>query len=365
MVAARIGRRQRCAPCCRSPSVPFLAVGVFLGVMVYSLAMWNPLRQGSTTAPPAPWSCATPCSTPPPTPSSEPSARSDERLLGGQPGQLEQPGAAPRAGYGLDSSSRPTTCPMSCASTCRGSGASTGSTCVHLPMSHRHRHVVARPARCAQRDGLDFSAPALAAAAQLAAECGATIEYVESELYAAVDALGRRAVRSRLHGHRCAVLAARRRPLGPRWPSAAAARRATLHARRHPHVVGIGGPATGRAVSCSTRTSRPKGFASPRRRATSITWSRWHHPTSCHFNHGLAAVITSLMDAGMQLTAIEEHDTVPWNPLGDAMEDIGGGEYRLRDDRRAPRRHLHAAGHQADDLTPSACQNASGDCVRR
>ena len=28
-------------------------------------------------------------------------------------------------------------------------------------------------------------------------------------------------------------------------------------------------------------------------------------------------------------TAIEEHDTVPWNPLGNAMEDAGGGEFRL------------------------------------
>ncbi len=45
-----------------------------------------------------------------------------------------------------------------------------------------------------------------------------------------------------------------------------------------------------------------------------------------------AQVITSLMAAGMQLTAIEEHDSVPWNPLGDAMEEVGGGEYRLRHD---------------------------------
>ena len=37
--------------------------------------------------------------------------------------------------------------------------------------------------------GLDFSAPALAAAAQLAGECGAQINYVESELYGAVTAL--------------------------------------------------------------------------------------------------------------------------------------------------------------------------------
>ena len=49
-----------------------------------------------------------------------------------------------------------------------------------------------------------------------------------------------------------------------------------------------------------------------------------------HFNHGLAEVITALLDAGMSLRAIEEHDTVPWNPLDDAMEDVGGGEYRLR-----------------------------------
>jgi hypothetical protein len=32
----------------------------------------------------------------------------------------------------------------------------------------------------------------------------------------------------------------------------------------------------------------------------------------------------------MSLTAIEEHDTAPWNPLADAMEDVGMGEYRLR-----------------------------------
>ena len=53
-------------------------------------------------------------------------------------------------------------------------------------------------------------------------------------------------------------------------------------------------------------------------------------PDIVAFNHGLAQVITSLMAAGMQLTAVEEHDSVPWNPLGDAMEEVGDGEYRLR-----------------------------------
>ncbi len=57
-------------------------------------------------------------------------------------------------------------------------------------------------------------------------------------------------------------------------------------------------------------------------------------PDVIHFNRGLGEVITAVIDAGMTLTAIEEHNTVPWNPLDDAMEPVGGGEYRLRYGRR-------------------------------
>lgn len=53
-------------------------------------------------------------------------------------------------------------------------------------------------------------------------------------------------------------------------------------------------------------------------------------PDIVHFNHGLAEILTAVMDAGMQLSAIEEHNTVPWNPLDDAMIEVGG-EYRLRE----------------------------------
>lgn len=54
-------------------------------------------------------------------------------------------------------------------------------------------------------------------------------------------------------------------------------------------------------------------------------------PDIIHFNHGLAEILTAVMDAGLHLVSIAEHDTVPWNPLGDAMEDVGGGEYRLKE----------------------------------
>jgi SAM-dependent methyltransferase len=53
-------------------------------------------------------------------------------------------------------------------------------------------------------------------------------------------------------------------------------------------------------------------------------------PDIIHFNHGLAEIITAVMAAGLNLVAIEEHDSVPWNPLGDAMEAVPGHGFRLR-----------------------------------
>jgi len=49
------------------------------------------------------------------------------------------------------------------------------------------------------------------------------------------------------------------------------------------------------------------------------------------WNHGLAQIITALMDAGMELTLFEEHDTVPWDALPGQMTDTGDGELRLAD----------------------------------
>ena len=169
-------------------------------------------------------------------------------------------------------------------------------------------------------------------AAQLAADAGAAIDYVESELYAAVDA----SARGRFDLVYTGIGALCWLPDIARWAEvvagAAAPRRAAVHARGPSDAVVAVRPAarwSGRAWS--TRTSRPAASTSPSRRATSITRSRWHHPTSCTSTMALPRSITALMDAGMQLTAIEEHDTVPWNPLGDAMENVGGGEYRLRE----------------------------------
>ncbi len=178
--------------------------------------------------------------------------------------------------------------------------------------------------------GLDFSAPALAVASQLAADCGATIEYVESELYAAVDVLGS----GRFDLVYTGLGALCWLPDIRRWAQVVAALLrpgGRLFMREgHPMLWTLGDPRADGLVVVEFPYFETKGvhFSEP------VSYVAHEEPLGSpdivHFNHGLAEVITAVMNAGMSLTAIEEHDTVRWNPLDEAMEDVGGGEYRLR-----------------------------------
>ena len=55
------------------------------------------------------------------------------------------------------------------------------------------------------------------------------------------------------------------------------------------------------------------------------------HNRTHEWNHGLGEIVTALMSAGMDLTGLTEHDSVPWDALPGQMERIGGGEWRLAD----------------------------------
>jgi SAM-dependent methyltransferase len=73
--------------------------------------------------------------------------------------------------------------------------------------------------------------------------------------------------------------------------------------------------------------------------ATPIT-----HTTTHEWNHGMAEIITALLDAGMTITAFVEHDTVPWDALPGMMHQVDDGEWRLID---RPRRLPHTYTLQA------------------
>ncbi len=49
------------------------------------------------------------------------------------------------------------------------------------------------------------------------------------------------------------------------------------------------------------------------------------------WNHGLGEIVTALLDAGMELTMLEEHRSVHWDALPGQMEPAEGGELRLKD----------------------------------
>jgi hypothetical protein len=55
------------------------------------------------------------------------------------------------------------------------------------------------------------------------------------------------------------------------------------------------------------------------------------HNRTHEWNHGLGEIVSALMSAGMDLTGLVEHDSVPWDALPGQMERIGGGEWRLAD----------------------------------
>lgn len=178
--------------------------------------------------------------------------------------------------------------------------------------------------------GLDFSPAALDAAAQLARECGAAIEFVESEVYDAVEELG--AERFDLVytgiGALCWL------PDVRRWADVVAQLLrpgGRLFIREgHPVLQSLSDPREDELLVIEFPYFETAGVLFTQE------WSYVAHdeplssPDSVIFNHGLAEVITAVMDAGLDLSSIEEHDSVPWNAVADAMVMDEFGEYRLR-----------------------------------
>jgi SAM-dependent methyltransferase len=55
------------------------------------------------------------------------------------------------------------------------------------------------------------------------------------------------------------------------------------------------------------------------------------HNRTHEWNHGLGQIVTALMTAGMDLTGLTEHDSVPWEALPGRMEELPDGEWRVAD----------------------------------
>jgi SAM-dependent methyltransferase len=180
--------------------------------------------------------------------------------------------------------------------------------------------------------GLDFSGSALAAARELFAECGAEGTFVEADVYEATEVLGRERFDLVYTGvgalcwlprirEWAQVVAGLLRPGGRLFVRDGHPVLFSLDDERGDGVLSIEHPyfETPEGVRFETKQSYVDHEGE-------IEW-----PTTIEFNHGLAEIITAVLDAGMQLTAIEEHDSTPWCALPGLMEEHTPHEWRLVD----------------------------------
>ena len=179
--------------------------------------------------------------------------------------------------------------------------------------------------------GLDFSGSALEHARRVSAAGGPPVEYIEADVYDAVEALGR----ERFDRVYTGIGALGWLPSVKRWAEVVGALLrpgGELFIREgHPVLWALDEPrpdllpvlefpyfeTAGLHFRCEdTYVEHDAPLTSP--------------DTIC-FNHGMAEILNAIWSVGLEITLFEEHRTAPWNPLGGAMVTVGGGEWQLRD----------------------------------
>ena len=183
----------------------------------------------------------------------------------------------------------------------------------------------------ARMTGLDFSPAALVEARRLAASAGADVDFVESDVYGAPDVLGREAFDLVYTGIGALIWL----PDIRRWAQTVAALLrpgGRLFVREgHPMLFTIDETVTDALVVRYpyVETVEPLVFDED---TTYVETTHLLTNTTTHeWNHGLGEVVTALLDVGMQLTMLVEHDSVPWMALPDQMRLGEDGEWRLVD----------------------------------
>jgi SAM-dependent methyltransferase len=179
--------------------------------------------------------------------------------------------------------------------------------------------------------GVDLSPASLAQARSLAQRLGQEVEFVESNIYDAARALGGRRFQLVYTG----VGALCWLPSVSRWAAVVAELLepgGRLFIREgHPMLWAIDEDRTDALVVDYAYFERaePMVFDVPGTYVpTDVTFE---HNLTHVWNHGLGEIVTALLEAGMELTGLVEHDSVPWEALPGRMERLALDEWRLQD----------------------------------
>jgi SAM-dependent methyltransferase len=184
----------------------------------------------------------------------------------------------------------------------------------------------------ADMTGLDFSPVSLAQARRIAGLAGADVRFAEAEVYDAVEVLGPESFDLVYTGIGALCWLPRIRP----WAAVVAG------------LLRPGGRLflrEGHPMLWAMEDGRPDGLLAVEypyfeRDEPSVfdeggtyveTDAVFTHNLTHEWNHGIGELVTALLDAGLALTGLAEHDSVPWEALPGQMEKLGNGEWRLAD----------------------------------
>jgi SAM-dependent methyltransferase len=206
-----------------------------------------------------------------------------------------------------------------------------GLRCVHL-QCHIGTDTVSLARLGADMTGLDFSPASLAQARRIARLAGADVRFVEAAVYDAPGALGPELFDLVYTG----IGALCWLPDIARWARVVAGLLrpgGRLFIREgHPVLWALDDPRPDGLLAVEyPYFEREEAMVFDEGGTYVETDAVFTHNRTHEWNHGLGEIVTALMAAGMDLTGLVEHDSVPWDALPGQMERIGGGEWRLAD----------------------------------
>lgn len=209
-------------------------------------------------------------------------------------------------------------------------GAIDGLDVVHL-QCHIGTDTLSLARLGAAVTGLDFSGAALDVARKLSADAGPHVDFVEADVDDAPRVLGERRFDLVYTG----VGALCWLPSVTRWAEVVASLLrpgGELFIREgHPVLWAMDDPRPDELVALEYPYFEARGVLFSDEQTYVDHDAPLSAPDMIAFNHGLAEIFNALWAVDMEITLFEEHDTVPWPALGDQMEQIGPGEYRLID----------------------------------
>ena len=227
-------------------------------------------------------------------------------------------------------------------------GELTGLDVVHL-QCHIGTDTLSLARLGARVVGVDLSPSSLAEARSLAERAGTDIEYVEADVYSAPQALGGRQFDLVYTG----IGAICWLPSIQRWAQTVAALlrpggrlfirdgHPVLHATLG-MVIAQEHPDRAQQPSISGPGETTLALELPYyEQSAPLVWKDDYtyasdqpvgSPLSWEWNHGIGEIVTAVLSAGLELTSLVEHDSVPWLALPELMVcDEATGECRLRD----------------------------------